>query len=102
MDDSTFAQFYQTLQNKLPVTFRINPGMPNYQALVHMFSDPAFINNYSSDVGEEGEVIVTLKKHDTGLYSLDVGEDSFAQQNHNKRFKYGLNDTRMECKNYYP
>ena len=39
------------------MTFRINPGLENYQKLVEMFKDPQFIETYSV-VQEDKKVVV--------------------------------------------
>lgn len=44
--EEEFQLFIKTLGDKLPVTFRINPGLLNYEALVSLFTDPAFVEKY--------------------------------------------------------
>lgn len=39
-DEDEFQLFYKTLQNKLPVAFRVNPSLVNYESLVDLFQDP--------------------------------------------------------------
>jgi 16S rRNA C967 or C1407 C5-methylase (RsmB/RsmF family) len=41
--EEEFEEFKKTLVEKLPVTFRVNPGLPNYQTVVRMFQDPNFL-----------------------------------------------------------
>ena len=38
--EEEFEEFKKTLQDKLPVTFRVNPGLINHQKVVEMFKDP--------------------------------------------------------------
>ena len=42
-DLAEFEKFKTTLYEKLPVTFRVNPGQPNFKELVKMFKDPEFL-----------------------------------------------------------
>lgn len=36
-EPAEFQLFIETLQNKLPVTFRVNPSLVNHEALIEMF-----------------------------------------------------------------
>jgi hypothetical protein len=47
MSEEEFDKFRETLMQKLPVVFRVNPGLLNYQSLVDMFKDEQFIAKYS-------------------------------------------------------
>jgi hypothetical protein len=44
---------YKTLQNKLPVTFRVNPSLVNYERLVGIFSDPEFVKKYWKETDDD-------------------------------------------------
>ena len=43
--EEEFEEFKKTLVEKLPVTFRVNPGLPSFQTVVNMFQDPNFLVN---------------------------------------------------------
>ena len=52
-DDEEFQKMYKTLQDKLPVTFRVNPSLVNYEAMVEMFQDPEFVKKYWIEPAEK-------------------------------------------------
>jgi len=41
--------FQNTLKEKLPVTFRLNCGEHNYQAVSEMLRDPLFISKFTDE-----------------------------------------------------
>jgi hypothetical protein len=43
LDEKEYYEFVGTLQEKLPVTFRVNQTENHYDKLVKMFKDPGFI-----------------------------------------------------------
>ena len=54
--DDEFETFKKTLYEKLPVTFRINPGLINFKEMVKMLKDPEFIKKNAVEVEEnEGD-----------------------------------------------
>lgn len=65
--EDEFDKFKKTLYDKLPVTFRVNPSLPNHQAMVAMFSDPDFIKKYSAhqeeDEGAQREIKMGQSEH---------------------------------------
>ena len=40
---------------KLPVTFRVNPGLTNFEALLNMFQDPDFIGSMAIQQDEKDQ-----------------------------------------------
>ena len=46
MDATEFEQFKSILLEKLPVTFRVNPGVIEHEKVVGMLRDPDFIKSY--------------------------------------------------------
>jgi hypothetical protein len=46
MSEEEFALFTKTLQEKLPVTFRVNQTEVNHEVACRLFTDPNFISNY--------------------------------------------------------
>jgi len=50
-----FEEFKKTLVDKLPVTFRVNPGLTNYKTVVEMFKDPKFLEKYATQHEEKQE-----------------------------------------------
>jgi len=46
MDAEEFARFKSVLLEKLPVTFRVNPGVIEYEKMTTMLRDPSFMEQY--------------------------------------------------------
>jgi hypothetical protein len=63
-DPAEFELFKTTLYEKLPVTFRVNPGIANFQEVVKMLKDPNFLEKYSvKQEGESGEIKMGQADH---------------------------------------
>ena len=45
-----FKHFKETLLEKLPVTFRVNPILMGHARVVNMFKDPKFIESHTAEV----------------------------------------------------
>jgi len=91
-----FAKFYKTLQDKLPVTFRVNPGLMNYQALITMFNDPNFVETYWES--KEGEV----EAEAGDPTSFNMGQTDHAYGDKIKKMKFTKDLLTIACKPYYP
>ena len=75
MSDEEFNLFAKTLTDKLPVTFRINPGLVNYQELAKIFRDPEFILKYAvaSEVkDDESKEVAEIKMGQADHYYKDT------------------------------
>lgn len=48
-----FELFKNTLLEKLPVTFRVNPILMGHERVVNMFKDPKFVEKYSVQTNAE-------------------------------------------------
>ena len=55
MDKDEFSQFRSTLQEKLPVTFRLNPVLYGHSALVDMFCDEKLIESMAVEQESKDE-----------------------------------------------
>ena len=59
MDKDEFALFRATLQEKLPVTFRLNPVLYGHKALVEMFGDEKLIESMAVEHESKDEQVST-------------------------------------------
>jgi hypothetical protein len=84
MSAEEFKEFAKTLQEKLPVTFRINQTEVYHEAVSQMFCDPKFIEKYYQ---EPEDVIQQRLK--------DGGEDL-------KNKQLDLSEMVLSQKKYYP
>jgi 16S rRNA C967 or C1407 C5-methylase (RsmB/RsmF family) len=57
MSSEEFSKFALTLQEKLPVTFRVNQTEVNHETVCEMFTDKHFIEKHSIDMGATAEGI---------------------------------------------
>lgn len=59
MSKEEFALFTKTLQEKLPVTFRINQTENHHQRIIKTFSDPKFLESYylMNEENKNGETV---------------------------------------------
>jgi len=48
--EEEFKHFKETLLEKLPVTFRVNPILLGHERVVEMFKDPNFIESHTADI----------------------------------------------------
>ena len=53
-----YQPFIDTLKDKLPVTFRVNPGQLNHQDMVKILKDPGFIEQYAVQAEEAQDEVV--------------------------------------------
>lgn len=61
MSDEEFLEFKNTLLDKLPVTFRINPSLMSHEAVLEMLRDPKFIEEYATkDEGQDSFQAVSM------------------------------------------
>ena len=44
-----YQDFKNTLLEKLPVTFRVNPSLMRHETVVEMLRDPKFIQEYATE-----------------------------------------------------
>lgn len=77
----------------MPVTFRINPGLVNFQELVKLFRDPDFIQKYAVKGSE--------------LNNKEVADIKMGQADHYygdtlKHVSIDYTQLRMDCKQFYP
>ena len=63
LDAKEFVRFKDTLIEKLPVTFRINPGLSNHESLVKMFNDPNFIVDMAIEQPEDEKTEAIATTH---------------------------------------
>ena len=71
MSEEEYAVFNKTLQEKLPVTFRVNQTEVNHEVACRLFTDPNFIANYY----KQGETIkegVEISEDDLKNKALDL------------------------------
>lgn len=73
--EEEFTEFKNTLYEKLPVTFRANPGLINYEKIVEMFKDPSFIENNFEYI------------EDTNDKEIKMGQADHMYSNHLKKIK---------------
>jgi 16S rRNA C967 or C1407 C5-methylase (RsmB/RsmF family) len=55
-EEGEFDEFKKTLLSKLPVTFRVNSGLPNYEKVVELFKNPDFISEHAQ-ISETSEAV---------------------------------------------
>ena len=71
--DEEFERFIKTLKDKLPVTFRVNPSLVNYQEMIKLFLDPDFVEKYWI---HQDDKVTEVKEEDKILFY--EGEPEFA------------------------
>ena len=76
------------MYEKLPVTFRVNPGIPNYQEFVKMLKDPKFLEKHSIKIEGEG--------------SIKMGQSDHQYSNELKKVSIDYETLKLDCKEYYP
>ena len=66
--EEEFELFKNTLLEKLPVTFRVNPILMGHERVVNMFKDPKFVEKYSvqTGAGEQEDAEDDDKEKDQG------------------------------------
>lgn len=65
--DEEFLEFKRTLLEKLPVTFRVNPGNIGHEKVVEMLKDPKFIESNTIDPAAQHEVYDNDKDADKDI-----------------------------------
>lgn len=91
MQPEEFTNFKEMLKEKLPVTFRVNPGLKNHEALVAMFSNPNFIKDMAIEHAEDEKTEAVGTKH-----TEHVGKTQL------KTATLDFDALKFECKKWYP
>ena len=79
MDEKEFKLLTDTLIEKLPVTFRLNGGLPNIKKVIDTFKHPDFIkdsidkrlNNNRISVEQKQELQLLLQSMQGSPFSID-------------------------------
>ena len=80
MDEAEFKDFTSTLQEKLPVTYRVNQTEVNHETVCDLFTDKHFIKKYFQETIEAAD----LNQEDWKNKTLDMSQ------------------IKLENKKYYP
>jgi len=94
VDDAEYEVFVKTLQEKLPVTFRINSGELGFERVSNMFKDPNYVKNMAVPVEEK-------KQEETYAQNADMKHVNHGDLNI-KTAQLDFNNLRMDVKKYYP
>lgn len=73
MGEEEFQRFTALLQEKLPVTFRVNPVKINHKNLIDYFNKPDFFTQYEA---EEAKAITSESRGNDLKKAIDVSECS--------------------------
>lgn len=101
MDEHTFHEkFLKTLQEKLPVTFRINSGEVGFEKVCSMLREKDFIESYCKRVEERSKPQEETKNQPDVAFNM-------AQQNHGadgglRHSNIDFSKLKMDCKTFYP
>jgi hypothetical protein len=91
-NEEEFKLFFKTLQDKLPVTFRINPSLVNYQSLVTLFSDPKFTDKYWIETKDDSnEKVLFYSKAKNKAYRIFSNFSPFPIEAYGRKFKTSEN-----------
>ena len=101
--DEFHGSFLKTLQEKLPVTFRVNTGEIGFEKVCSLMQEPDFIESYCKrfEAQEENQQPQVEAKEETKDGAFDM-----AQKNHGaeslRHAQIDFSKLKMDCKSFYP
>lgn len=98
--DEEFQDFKSTLLEKLPVTFRVNPGLIGHERVVEMLRDPKFIESHTTDPAKQQE------EEQDGDEDKDkeilMGQKDHQDKKQMRSQVIDYSKLKMDCKSFYP
>ena len=99
--DEEFELFKNTLLEKLPVTFRVNPILMGHERVVDMFKDPKFIERHSvqptaSENQEDPKEEIQDDK------AIQMGQKDHMDKKQLRTQVIDISKLKMDCKAFYP